>query len=88
MEAIRQILSQLGKTFSNLSLGKKITLFTLVAGSAVGFIFLMSWTGKSEFQPLYAHLDPQDAGTILAKLKEQKIEYRIASNGTTILIPQ
>jgi flagellar M-ring protein FliF len=88
MEAIRQILSQLGKTFSNLSLGKKITLFTLIAGSAAGFIFLMSWTEKSEFQPLYAHLDPQDAGAIVAKLKEQKIEYRIASNGTTILIPQ
>ena len=88
MEAIRQILSQLNATFSNLSLGKKITLMTLILGSVAGFLFLMNWSGKSEFQPLYAQLDPEDASAILSKLKEQKIDYRIASNGSTVLIPQ
>jgi len=88
MEVLRQILSQLKATFNNLSRGKQITLVTLVLGSLAGFIFLMSWSGKSEFHPLYAKLNPEDAGIILNKLKEQKIEYRIASNGTTILIPQ
>ncbi len=88
MEALRQILSQLKATFNNLSRGKQITLVTLILGSLAGFIFLMSWSGKSEFHPLYTKLNPEDAGIILAKLKEQKIEYRIASNGTTILIPQ
>jgi len=88
MEAIGQILAQLNATFSNLSLGKKITLVTLILGSVAGFIFLMNWSGESEYHPLYANLDPEDASVILTKLKEQKIEYRIASNGTTILIPQ
>jgi len=88
MEVIRQILSQLIATFSNLSLGKKITLVTLILGSVVGFLFLMNWSGKSEFQPLYAQLDPEDASAILSKLREQKIEYRIASNGSSVLIPQ
>ena len=88
MGANRQILSQLNAAFSNLSLGKKITLATLILGSVAGFIFLMNWSGQSEFQPLYANLDPEDASAILTKLKEQKIEYRIASNGTTILIPE
>jgi len=88
MEAIRQILSQLNATFSNLSLGKKITLVALILGSVAGFLFLMNWSGKSEFQPLYAQLDPEDASAILSRLREQKIEYRIASNGSTVLIPQ
>jgi len=83
-----QILSQLNATFSNLSIGKKITLITLVLGSVTGFLLLMSWSGKSEFQPLFAHLNPEDASAIVDKLKEQKIEYRIASNGSTIMIPQ
>ena len=87
MEAVRQILSQLNATFSNLSFWKKITLVTLILGSMAGFVFLMSWTGKAEFQPLYAQLDAEDASAILSKLREQKIEYRIASNGSTILIP-
>ena len=85
---MRQILSQLNAAFSNLSLGKRITLGTLILGSIAGFVFLMNWTGKAEFQPLYAQLDAEDASAILSKLREQKIEYRIASNGSTILIPQ
>jgi flagellar M-ring protein FliF len=88
MEAMRQILSQLNAAFSNLSLGKKITLMTLILGSLAAFFFLMNWSGKSEFQPLYAQLDPEDASAILSKLREQKIDYRIASNGSTVLIPE
>jgi flagellar M-ring protein FliF len=88
MEAFRQILSQLNATFSNLSLGKKLSLITLIVGFAVGFFFLMTWSGKSEFQPLYAQLDAEDASGILSRLREQKIPYRIASNGSTVMIPQ
>lgn len=88
MEVLRQILSQLVATFKNLGRGKQFTLVILILGSLAGFIFLMSWSGKSEFHPLFTKLNPEDAGIILAKLKEQKIEYRIASNGTTISIPQ
>jgi flagellar M-ring protein FliF len=88
MEAMRQILSQLNAAFANLSLGKKITLMTLIIGSVAAFFFLMNWSGKSEFQPLYAQLDPEDASAILSKLREQKIDYRIASNGSTVLIPE
>ena len=88
IEAMRQILSQLNAAFANLSLGKKITLMTLILGSVAGFLFLMNWSGKSEFEPLYAQLDPEDASAILSKLREQKIEYRIASNGSTVLIPR
>jgi flagellar M-ring protein FliF len=88
MEAMRQIFSQLAAAFKNLGRGKQITLLCLMAGTIAGFIFLMTWSGKTELQPLYANLDPEDAGIILAKLKEQKIPYQIASNGTTILIPE
>jgi flagellar M-ring protein FliF len=88
MEAFRQILSQLNATFSNLTLGKKLSLVTLIIGFAVGFFFLMTWSGKSEFQPLYAQLDAEDASAILSRLREQKIAYRIASNGSTVLVPQ
>ena len=88
MEAFRQILSQLNATFSNLTLGKKLSLITLIIGFAVGFFFLMTWSGKSEFQPLYAQLDAEDASAILSRLREQKIPYRIASNGSTVMIPQ
>ncbi len=88
MGANSQILSQLNAALSNLSLGKKLTLAILILGSVAGFVFLFTWSGQSEFHPLFANLDSEDASAILSKLKEQKIPYQIASNGTTILIPE
>jgi flagellar M-ring protein FliF len=88
MEVLRQIYAQLRATFLNLSRGKQITLVTLILGSLAGFLFLVSWSGKSEFYPLYSKLNAEDASIILTKLKEQKIDYQLASNGSTILIPR
>lgn len=84
---IRQILLQLQNLLKNISVGKRITILILAVGSISGFIFLMSWAGQPEFHPLFTNLDSQDAGIILDRLKDQKIPYRISSNGSTILIP-
>jgi flagellar M-ring protein FliF len=84
----RQILSQLRNLFKSLSAGKQIALLILAVGSIAGFVFLMNWAGKPEFNPLYSNLDANDAGIILSRLKEQKIPYRLSANGSTILIPQ
>ncbi len=85
---LRQFFLQLKTVLQNLSSGKRITLIILIIGTAAGFIVLMTWTGRADFQPLYADLDPEDAGVIISKLKERKIPYRIAGSGKTILIPQ
>ncbi|MEE9496855.1 MAG: flagellar basal-body MS-ring/collar protein FliF, partial [Desulfobacterales bacterium] len=85
---IREILLQLQNLLKNISVGKRIAIFILVIGSILGFVFLMNWAGQPEFHPLYTNLDSQDAGVILNRLRDQKIPYRISSNGSTILIPQ
>ena len=85
---LRQLLSQLKTVFQNLSSAKRITLIIVAVGTIAGFLFLITWMGRADFQPLYTHLDPEDAGTIVTKLKERKIPYRIAGNGEKILIPQ
>lgn len=83
-----QFLTQLKMVLQNLSSGKRITLIIVAVGTIAGFLFLITWMGKADFQPLYTNLDPEDAGIILSKLKERKIPYRIAGNGEKILIPQ
>ena len=55
MEDLRQILSQLKASFKNISRGKQVTLLTLVLGSFAGFIFLMNWSGKSEYHRIQPH---------------------------------
>jgi flagellar M-ring protein FliF len=84
----RQILSQLQNLFKSISLAKRIVLLTVAVGSVAGFVFLMNWAANPEFHPLYSHLDANDAGVIISRLKDEKIPYRLTANGSTILIPQ
>jgi flagellar M-ring protein FliF len=78
---------QLTTLLKKLTLGKKIALLTLVGSTILGFIFVMTWAGRPDFRILYANLNPEDAGAILTKLKDQKIQFQISSNGNSILIP-
>ena len=78
---------QLTTLLKKLTLGKKIALLTLIGSTILGFIFVMTWAGRPDFRVLYANLNPEDAGAILTKLKDQKIQYQISSNANSILIP-
>ena len=82
-----QILLQIRNLFGKLSIAKKITLVSLIAGTFLGFFFLMTWSGQHDYQYLYSNLDAQNAGSILTYLKEKKIPYQISGNGTAISIP-
>ena len=79
--------TQLKTLLKNLTPAKKIALFTLVTGTVISLIFLVTWAGKPDFQLLYSNLASEDAGAILAQLKDKKIPYQISSNGSSILIP-
>jgi len=83
-----EVFNQLKTLLKNLTPGKRITLLTLVGGIIASFIFLIIWAGSPDFQVLYSNLSPEDAGEILAKLKDQKIPYQISSNGRSVLIPK
>ena len=84
---VRQIFLQLKNLFLTISRGKKIALACIVIATVIGFALLITWSGKIDFKALYTHLDQEDAGIILTRLKEQKIPYRIDANGTTIMVP-
>jgi flagellar M-ring protein FliF len=87
MPALPQALQQIAAVIRSLSPAKRLTLLTLVLGTVAGLAFLMTWSGGIELRALYTNLDPQDAGAIVARLKEQKIPYRVAADGRTLLVP-
>src|SRR5215469_11129805 len=58
----------------------------LAIGAAVfGFSY---WKRNSDFRPLYQSLSPEDAGTVVAKLKEKGIPFHLSSDGTTVSVPE
>jgi flagellar M-ring protein FliF len=87
MAALPQVIRQLMGAIRGMSPGKRLTLLVLVLGTAAGLGFLMTWSGGVDLRTLYSGLDPQDAGTIVQRLKEQKIPYRISADGRTIMAP-
>jgi len=82
-----EFLSQVKSIFGALSPAKRVALLLIAGGTALGFYFLMTWAGKPDFTYLARNLSPEDAGAVLAKLKEKKIEYQIDDNGGSILVP-
>jgi flagellar M-ring protein FliF len=59
-----------------------LLLVVMIGGSVIGLSFLQ----KEEYQPLFTGLSTEDASMIVAKLKEQKIPYKLGVNGTTISV--
>jgi flagellar M-ring protein FliF len=59
----------------------------LLAGIGVAVIGL-SFIEREEYQPLFAGLTTEDASTVVARLKEQKIPYKLGANGTTVSVPK
>ena len=80
--------SQLKTAIAGLSPARKLTLVVLVAGMVAGFAFMLSWSGQHQYHHLFTNLAPEDAGDILAYLKEQKVPYQVSAGGSAILVPE
>lgn len=82
-----QVRDQLYSLFTRLNPRQKFMLFgSLVVGLAV-LIVVLFWTAGTNYEVLFSNLSPQDAGKIVEKLKEKKIDYQLEGGGNTILVP-
>ncbi len=59
-------------------------IVAVIGGSVIGLSFLQ----KEDYQPLFIGLSTEDASMVVAKLKEQKIPYRLGASGATISVPK
>ncbi len=61
----------------------------MVAGALVlaGLIVLSVQTQKPDFEVLFSNLSSDDLGAITAKLKERRINFKIAAGETAVLVP-
>jgi len=79
-------MEQLKKLLANLSLTQKATIGIVVAGLAVGLWSFAHYHRERDFKPLYTGLASEDAGAVMAKLKESGVEYRVGDGGS-LLVP-
>lgn len=88
MPNIFEVLSKFGESFKSLPQNRKITLILMLFLLLTGAVFLFNWLSKPNYQILYSRLSSEDAGAIVANLKEEKISYQLKHGGSTILVPE
>ncbi|MBV9083523.1 MAG: flagellar M-ring protein FliF, partial [Acidobacteriaceae bacterium] len=80
-------MDQLKKFFASLSLRQRLTLGAVAALVIASIGLFIHWNKERGFKPLYSELSPEDAGAVVAKLREAGVDYRLRESDTTVLVP-
>jgi len=80
-------MSQFKQIFDRLTWTQRIWIVIAVAAVVGGLTWVNHWNEERDFKPLFSGLADEDAGALVTKLHEAGVEYRLASGGSTILVP-
>jgi flagellar M-ring protein FliF len=69
-------------------LSRKIALGILVMALVAGFTTMFIWANKTEFRVAFSGLTKEDASLVVENLKASNTPYRLAGDGTTIMVPE
>jgi flagellar M-ring protein FliF len=75
------------KTWLGLSIGQRLALGAVLVAVFAGILLVARWAGQPTYGVLFSNLEPEDAGAVTNKLREQKIDYRLTQGGRGIEVP-
>jgi flagellar M-ring protein FliF len=87
MDQFLEFFSKLGNVLSSFSPAKKVSLAAATLIAFVGIGLIVYWSGQVDYKVLFSNLSSQDAGSIVVKLQEKKVPYRISPGGDTVSVP-
>lgn len=87
MATPKEIFEQIASIFKGLSLTQKILGAVLIAVVVGGLLSLTSASKDTNYKVLFSGLNQEDAGEVVAKLKELRIPYTLSEEGGAIMVP-
>jgi flagellar M-ring protein FliF len=81
-----QILSRLWQNFNMLTPVRKMTVVAAAFISLGAIAAMVHFSGQMDYQTLYSNLSSEDAATIVGKLQEKKIPYKLNPSGDAITV--
>jgi flagellar M-ring protein FliF len=81
------MLDQWKTVWDNLSLRHRVTIGSVIVLVAAAVFGLTKWQHEHDFKPLYTGMSAEDAGAVVAKLKESGVEFRVSDDGSTVSAP-
>ena len=80
-------MDQFTRLFTSLTIKQRVSLLLAAVLVIALLVSLSHWTRERDFRPLYTGLSQEDAGAVLAKVRENGSEFRLSEEGTTVLVP-
>ena len=81
-------MNSLLETIKSLGPARLGMMAAVAAGIIAFFIYLTSRLASPDMALLYAELDAQDSGQIIARLEQMNVPYRIGEEGGKVFVPQ
>ena len=75
------------QTLKNLSPVRLIALAGIALFLISFFGYLFARIGNSDYAVLYSNMELDGAKRIVAELETEDVKYKLADNGTTVLVP-
>jgi flagellar M-ring protein FliF len=75
------------KILANLSIRQRISIVAVAVLLGVGLYAFVKHQREADFKPLFTGVAPEDAASIVQKLKETGIDYRLPEGGGSVLVP-
>ncbi|MCX8044271.1 MAG: flagellar basal-body MS-ring/collar protein FliF [Desulfobacterota bacterium] len=87
MNILSNLLNQTIALYSAFPPKKRILLLIAVLLTIVCLIGLIVWANRIDYKTLYTGLSAEDAGAVITRLRDKKVPYRVANDGSSILVP-
>lgn len=87
MDKLKEALARIRDMWKSLSRLQKGTLIGTVLLLLAAFGGLFTFAGRKEYVPLFSGLTLEDQAAIVEVLKEGKVDYRLDSGASAILVP-
>ncbi len=81
---IGAVFGQIVSTYARLPLSQKIAIPVLFAGCMATIVFVARWGSRPDYGLLFSDLEQTDAASVVERLKDMKVGYRIANDGRTV----
>lgn len=80
-------IDQLRHMTSSLTVKQRLSIIAAAIAVVSGLVLFSQWRRTQDFKPLFTGMSAEDGGAVVQKLKEAGTEYRVAENGSAVLVP-
>src|SRR5262245_10218324 len=87
MRFLQDTLERLKRVWSGMTLPGQFGFLLLVSICVAAVSGVVYWSAQPEYRVLFSELSAADSGAITAKLQSQGVPFRLAANGTSVLVP-